>query len=83
MKTTEELISDLIEQRDSAERKLNELSNEMIYEGNSVGYIYSKAKNYSNCIMRCWDVLHEYGIKSDGQTDVVEAIRILGERTKH
>jgi len=75
MKTTEELISDLIEERDYARAKLEQLSQEMIFRGNSVEWIYSKATNYKNAIGRCWDVLSEFGYGPDGYTDISEMIR--------
>ena len=83
MKTTEELISELIEQKEYAVMQLDELANNMIYNGNSVGYIYSKAENYKNCIGRCWDAVKEYGIECDGKKDIADAIRELGDKNNH
>lgn len=64
-----------IEEKEYAELELAYLANEMVYEGNSIGWIASKAKKYGDALHRAWTALTEAGGKCDGQTELAEAIR--------
>lgn len=76
------LIKQALEERDQAISDYHDLANNMVYQGNSVSYIYSKYKNCSSVISDCWDVLREFGVNPDGNTRVDDAIRILGNKIK-
>ena len=69
-----------IEERDQIELQYHHLANEMIYQGNSVGWWYSKATAYKAALGEAWDALHEAGVSADGRTTVADAIRKLAER---
>ena len=75
-------IGQAIEERDFALRQYHELANLMIYEGNSIGWWHSKAKNYGAALLDAWDALREAGVECDGATTVSQGIRILA-RSKH
>lgn len=90
MSKVEDLIADVaaarrerdeaIEEKEYAEHQLALLANEMVYEGNSVGWIYSKAKNYGDALLKAWDALKLTGVKCDGNTSVADAILIRGAK---
>lgn len=44
-------------------------------QGNSVSWIYSKAKRYKDDLGKAWDALTSIGVRSDGQTHIADAIR--------
>lgn len=77
MKHDLDAIRQAIEERDAALQACDDLANNMVYHGNSVGWWHSKAKAYGNAIDECWKALNEAGINADGKTSVVEAIRKL------
>lgn len=54
---------------------------QLIYKGNSVAWMHSKAKVYTADLLKAWDALNEFGIYSDGKTHVADAIRQLGQKT--
>ena len=64
-----------IEAKESAELETAYLANEMVYEGNSIGWIASKAKNYGAALMDAWAAVKAIGGKCDGLTPLHEAIR--------
>lgn len=64
-----------IQAKESAELEVAYLANEMVYEGNSIGWIASKAKNYGVALMAAWDGVKAIGGKCDGSTPLHEAIR--------
>lgn len=74
-------IEELVDRTREAEEAYRQLAEEIIYEGNSVVWWYSKAQAYQEVLRRSWDALHEAGINSDGKIDVADAIRILASRT--
>ena len=76
-----DVIRQAIEERDAALQACDDLANEMVYNGNSVGWWYSKAMAYRDAIDRSWDALKAAGITPDGKTDVATAIRQLAERS--
>ena len=76
-----DVIRQAIEERDAALQACDDLANEMIYHGNSVGWWYSKAMAYRDAIDQSWDALKAAGITPDGKTDVATAIRQLAERS--
>jgi len=65
------------EELERAELELAYLANEMVFEGNSIGWIAMKARNYKDAISRAWDVLRASGSPPDGNTGLSEMI------TKH
>jgi hypothetical protein len=71
---------ELKERVEALERDLSDLANRMIYDGNSVSWWHSKAKAYSAAIFRAWDAVTETGYKSDGQTELADAIRAVLDR---
>jgi len=73
--TIADFIRDLIEERDEALSRVDELANKMVYRGNSVSYIYSKADDYKATIMEVWDALKEIGYPPDGATSCADMIR--------
>jgi hypothetical protein len=75
-------IRQAIEERDAAKRDLELLASEMVYKGNSISWIHSKAENYKAALGRAWDALIEAGIPCDGQTDVAEGIRKLAAKVR-
>jgi hypothetical protein len=75
-------IRQAIEERDAAKRDLELLANEMVYKGNSISWIHSKAENYKAALGRAWDALIEAGIHPDGETDVAEGIRKLAAKVR-
>ena len=75
-----DVIRQAIEERDAALAERDQLANEMIYKGYSVGWWYSKATAYRDAIDECWKALNEAGIKADGETHVWDAIRKLAAR---
>lgn len=64
-----------IKAKESAELETAYLANEMVYEGNSIGWIASKAKNYGAALMDAWGAVKAIGGKCDGSTPLHEAIR--------
>lgn len=76
-----DVIRQAIEERDAALQACDDLANQMIYHGNSVGWWYSKAMAYRDAIDRSWEALKDAGISTDGKTDVATAIRQLAERS--
>ena len=72
-------IRQTIEERDNAIQRYHDLANQMIYEGNSIGWWHSKAKNYGAALLEAWDALREAGITCDGKTTVAEGIRLLAQ----
>lgn len=73
-------LREALEERDAALLKCDEMAQQTIYHGNSVGWWYEKAIAYKNALSECWRALKEAGIYADGQTDVADAIRKLAER---
>ena len=69
------IAREAIEERDMMEQQYNDLANELIYEGNSVSWWHSKAKNYGNALTEAWKALYECGVVADGETTVAEGIR--------
>lgn len=65
------------EERERAELELAYLANEMIYEGNSIGWIASKAKNYGNALIEAWAALNDGGYRRPAgeMPNLTEAIK--------
>lgn len=63
------------EARERAELDLAYLANEMVYDGNSVGWIASKADKYKRALLEAWDAVKAVGGKCDGNTALATAIR--------
>lgn len=73
-----ELEADALELREELEesqRSYALLANESIYDGNSIGWIASKAKNYGDALLLAWGAVKEVGGTCDGNTPLHEAIR--------
>jgi len=49
----------------------------LYYKGNSVSWSHSKAKHYSDDLMKAWAALAEIGVHSDGQTHIADVIKHL------
>lgn len=75
-----DLVREAIEERDHFERSYHDLADSMIYEGNSISWIKSKADNYKAALGEAWKALGEAGIKCDGKISVAEGIKILAMR---
>ena len=73
-------IAQAIEERDDALMRYHQLATEMIYEGNSISWIHSKAKNYGNALTEAWKELKAAGIECNGSKSVAEGIRELASR---
>ena len=72
-------IRQAIEERDAAIQAVDDLANNMIYNGNSVSWWYSKAVAYGSALDRAWEELKKAGILADGRIDVAEGIRQLAK----
>jgi hypothetical protein len=70
-------VKSLTEERDALERQYHALAKEMIYEGNSVWYWYSKANAYKAAVASAWDALAEADVRPDGETNLAGLIRNL------
>lgn len=66
------------EAQEHAELELAYLANEMMFNGNSIGWIASKADNYKAALGRAWDAFTATGGKCDGRTELADAIRQRG-----
>lgn len=66
---------DAIEEKEAAQLEVAYLANEMIYEGNSIGWIASKAKNYGAALGDAWSAVKAVGGVCDGATPLHVAIR--------
>ena len=64
-----------IEERGRAHIELAYLANELMFNGNSIGWIASKADNYKKALGDAWDALIALGGKCDGNTILADAIR--------
>ena len=78
-KTFEDYIREINEELNRTEENYRLLSEEIIYEGNSVQWWHSKATAYKRAIEEIWSILDEYGIKADGNTHISVYIRQLLE----
>ncbi|MES2973427.1 MAG: hypothetical protein V4757_07450 [Pseudomonadota bacterium] len=47
----------------------------LIYRGNTVSYMYSKAKNYGGTVLQLWGMLAEAGYKVDGENHVRDMLK--------
>jgi hypothetical protein len=45
------------------------------YQGNSVSWTCSKAKNYGDSLLKVWEALQAIGVPCDGNTHAADAIR--------
>jgi hypothetical protein len=68
-------VEDLREEIEALRFDYAALANNTMYDGNSIGWIASKAKNYGRSLMDAWDAVCEIGGKCDGNTPLHEAIR--------
>lgn len=44
------------------------------YQGNSVSWTCSKAKNYGNALLKSWDAMEKIGVPCNGNTHLADAI---------
>lgn len=68
-------VDDLREEVERLQYDYALLANESIYDGNSIGWIASKAKNCGRAILDAWGAVKEVGGKCDGNTPLHQAIR--------
>lgn len=47
----------------------------LVYKGNSVEWMHSKAEKYKAALGRAWDAMTEAGFPPDGKTELCDAIR--------
>lgn len=73
-------IEELVDRARDAEQELSLLANEMVYEGNSVSWWASKARNYGNALGVAWVALKGAGIEADGNTSVAQGIEKLAAK---
>jgi hypothetical protein len=68
-------IRELVDENRRLQRQYDDLAERMIYEGNSISWTHSKAKNYGDALLDAWAALREIGVPNDGTETVAEAIR--------
>ena len=68
-------VAELREELERSRRDYELLANESIYDGNSIGWIASKAKNYGDALLKAWEAVGDVGGTCDGNTPLHEAIR--------
>jgi hypothetical protein len=81
MKHNLDAIAQAIEERDDALLKYHQLATEMIYNGNSISWIHSKARNYGDALTAAWTELKAAGIECTGSKSVAEGIKELASRS--
>ena len=75
--TLKQALEALIEENQRLEQAYHDLAREMVYEGNSISWIHSKARNYGNALSEAWHALNAKGVIADGNTTVAEGIAKL------
>ena len=73
---------DLIERCEYAESSLEALADEMIYNGNSVSWLYKKHQSDIAVIHDIWGVLRAAGIPPDGELHIITAIQLLAHQAQ-
>lgn len=69
----ERAVINKVEDIDRMERELMFLANEMVYRGNSVSYIYDKAKCYGNQVMIAGNILSTHGLMKEFEQALKES----------
>ena len=72
--TLKEALEALIEENQRLKQAYYDLAENMVYEGNSIQWIHSKAQNYGNALSDAWQSLNAKGVVADGNTTVAQGI---------
>lgn len=78
----EQIIRERDEEIADLQQQLTDLADRMVYRGNSISWIHSKAENYKAALGRAWDALIAAGISPDGETDVAQGVARLAKLEK-